>query len=63
LPDKLQIERWGFDPLTIDELRRRGHQIDESRPSWGNAMAIVVQPDGSLEGAADPRGEGIAAGF
>ena len=63
LPDKLQIERWGFDPLTIDELRRRGHQIDESRPSWGNAMAIVVQPDGSLEGAADPRGEGTASGF
>ncbi|NDJ19156.1 gamma-glutamyltransferase [Myxacorys almedinensis] len=63
LPDKLMIEQWGFDPLTVEALRQRGHQIDESRPSWGNATAIVVQPDGSLEGAADPRGEGIAAGF
>jgi gamma-glutamyltranspeptidase/glutathione hydrolase len=63
LPDKLMIEQWGFDPLTVAELRQRGHQIDESRPNWGNATAIVVQPDGLLEGAADPRGEGIAAGF
>lgn len=62
LPDRLMVERFGLDPLTIEELKRRGHQIQE-RSSWGNANAIVVLPDGSLDGAADPRGEGVAAGF
>lgn len=62
LPDRLNVESWGLDTLTIADLKRRGHQIEE-RLSWGNANAIVVMPDGSLEGAADPRGEGVAAGF
>lgn len=61
-PDKLMIERWGLDSLTISELKQRGHQVEE-RSSWGNTNAIVVLPDGSLEGTADPRGEGVAAGF
>ncbi len=62
LPDRLNVEPWGLDTLTIAELKRRGHRIEE-RSSWGNANAIVVMPDGSLEGAADPRGEGTASGF
>jgi gamma-glutamyltranspeptidase / glutathione hydrolase len=62
LPDKLAVERWGFDPLTIQELQRRGNLVEE-RESWGNANAIVVMPGGRLEGAADPRGEGSALGL
>ena len=62
LPDQLRVEPWGLDTLTLVELRRRGHQIKEQSP-WGNANAIVVTPDGSLEGAADPRGEGSPRGF
>ncbi len=62
LPDKLMVERFGFDTLTLDELRRRGHTIDE-RTGWGNGNAIVRTGDGWLEGAADPRGEGVAYGF
>ncbi|MBW4524493.1 MAG: gamma-glutamyltransferase [Phormidium tanganyikae FI6-MK23] len=61
-PDRLMVEQWGFDPLTIEELKRRGHQIQQ-REKWGNANAIVVLPDGSIEGAADPRGEGVASGY
>jgi gamma-glutamyltranspeptidase / glutathione hydrolase len=62
LPDRTLIDRWGFDPLTLAELRRRGHSWVE-REGWGNANAIVRRPDGVLEGAADPRGEGVAIGF
>jgi gamma-glutamyltranspeptidase/glutathione hydrolase len=62
LPDELRLERWGFDPATIEDLSRRGHKIKE-QPNWGNANAIVQLPDGRLEGAADPRGEGVAIGF
>ncbi|MEP0898670.1 gamma-glutamyltransferase [Leptolyngbya sp. FACHB-1624] len=61
-PDRLNVEQRGLDPLTISDLQRRGHQIYQ-RGNWGNANAIVVRPDGGLEGAADPRGEGTAAGY
>jgi gamma-glutamyltranspeptidase/glutathione hydrolase len=42
----------------VDGLRARGHQAERT-PDWdsafGHAHAIVVQPDGFLAGAADPR--------
>ena len=62
LPDKVNVDPWGFDATTLAELRRRGHSI-EQREYWGNANAIGQLPDGRLEGAADPRGEGVAKGF
>lgn len=62
LPDELRVEPLGLDALTLAELQRRGHKIKQSEP-WGNINAIVVKPDGTLEGAADPRGEGIPRGF
>lgn len=62
LPDRVNVDPWGFDPSTLAELRRRGHSI-EPRSYWGNANAIQQLPDGRLQGAADPRGEGTAQGF
>ncbi len=62
LPDTVLMETYGFDPLTVADLRRRGHQIQE-RSGWGNGNAIVRLSDGLLEGAADPRGEGAAYGY
>lgn len=62
LPDKLRVEPFGLDVATLEELRRRGHSIEQQTP-WGNANAIWLTPDGFLEGAADPRGEGAPSGF
>ena len=62
LPDELRVEPWGLDAMTLQELRDRGHNIKETTP-WGNANAIVVTADHTLEGAADPRGEGSPIGF
>ena len=62
LPDELRVESWGLDALTLQDLRRRGHKIKETTP-WGNSNAIAVTSDGTLEGAADPRGEGSPRGF
>lgn len=62
LPDELRTEPWGLDAVTVQDLRRRGQNIKEVTP-WGNANAIVVTQDGTLEGAADPRGEGSPRGF
>jgi gamma-glutamyltranspeptidase/glutathione hydrolase len=49
----------GHAPSTwVDDLAARGHR-SEARPAWdsgfGHAHAIVVEPDGSFAGAADPR--------
>jgi gamma-glutamyltranspeptidase / glutathione hydrolase len=62
LPDRTLIENYGFDALTLAELRRRGHTL-QVRSGWGNPTAIVRTSDGWLEGAADPRNEGAAVGF
>ncbi len=62
LPDQLRVEKWGFDTLTLNNLRQRGQLVSEQEP-WGNANAIVRTPNGWLEGAADPRGEGSAYGY
>jgi gamma-glutamyltranspeptidase / glutathione hydrolase len=61
LPDQLRVEP-GFDPKTLENLKQRGHDVVEQSP-WGNADLILVKPDGTLEGAADPRGEGAARGY
>jgi gamma-glutamyltranspeptidase/glutathione hydrolase len=46
-----------FGAKAIDELRRRGHQIDLA-PDWseGFISAAEIRPDGSLEAGCDPRG-------
>lgn len=62
LPDGVVLERWGFDALTMEALRDRGHDLN-LWDGWGNANAIVVTPDNRLQGAADPRGDGAALGL
>lgn len=61
LPDSTRVEKWGFDTATLEELQDRGHELVKQL-GWGDAGVIVVTPEGWLEGAADPRGEGIAVG-
>lgn len=56
-----------FPPETVAELRRRGHRVAEIGP-WdgavGHAQGIVIDAEtGVLSGGADPRAEGIAAGW
>lgn len=62
LPDRLDIEPSGIKPETWAELQRRGHKLNQ-RTEWGNANAIQQLPDGTLTGAADPRGEGTVGSF
>ena len=60
LPDVLVMER-GFSPDTIALLKARGHQIRIVN-QIGEVAAITVR-EGALEGAADPRTEGVAKGY
>jgi gamma-glutamyltranspeptidase len=55
-----------FDPSVINALRSAGHDLEEIGPFdevMGHAGALVHHPDGLIEGAADPRSDGTAAGF
>lgn len=60
-PDKIFIEKTAFSPEVSTALTEMGHQIEE-RGAIGLVEAILVGPDGKLEGAADPRGEDDAEG-
>lgn len=55
-----------FDPAVIQALSRAGHEVAVLGPYedvMGHAAAIVQRPDGVLEGAVDPRGDGCVAAF
>lgn len=60
MPDRLQVER-GFSPDTVARLKSMGHKVEVINHQ-GEVAAIVVNGDW-LEGAADPRTEGTAAGY
>ena len=61
----LRIEN-RFDAGVIAALRKRGHDVEEIGPYddlTGHAGALVRHPSGLIEGASDPRSDGLAAGF
>jgi len=55
-----------FDEGLIDRLLSAGHDVevlpDAYSDTMGHAGAVVLHPDGSLEGVHDPRADGGAAG-
>jgi gamma-glutamyltranspeptidase/glutathione hydrolase len=55
-----------FDPGLVQALRDAGHDVEELAEAFsdtmGHAGALVRHPDGRIEGAADPRSDGAAAG-
>jgi gamma-glutamyltranspeptidase len=55
-----------FDGHLIDRMLAAGHDVDVLPEAYsdvmGHAGAVVLHPDGTLEGAHDPRADGGAAG-
>lgn len=62
LPDTLRFERGGLAPATVASLRAMGHAVAEREGYQGDVQSIVVMPDGTLHGVADPRRGGAAVG-
>jgi gamma-glutamyltranspeptidase/glutathione hydrolase len=62
LPDNIQMEEDAFDEQTIATLQKMGHIIVPVK-ELGRVDAILVMPNGTLEGGADPRGDDTAIGF
>jgi gamma-glutamyltranspeptidase/glutathione hydrolase len=62
LPDIIVYEKGSLDSMIIRRLEYMGHTL-ETRSAIGRVNAIMVLPDGSFQGGADPRGENIATGY
>ncbi len=56
----------GFDGNLIDRLLGAGHDVEvlaeRHSDTMGHAGAVILHPDGALEGGHDPRADGGAAG-
>jgi len=60
--DTLTLEE-GYSEAVAQALADKGHAVQRAETPIGGAQAILLREDGMLEGASDPRKDGVALGY
>lgn len=63
LPDRTVYEANAFSEKTLNALKSRGYIIDAQKGTLGRMDCIMLRPDGTLEGASDPRADNTSVGY
>ncbi|GAB4022000.1 gamma-glutamyltransferase [Spirosoma migulaei] len=63
LPDKTIFENGAFSDATIQALQNRGYTLEKLTNTLGRMDCVLIRPDGSYEGASDPRADNTARGY
>ncbi|MFD2570918.1 gamma-glutamyltransferase [Spirosoma soli] len=63
LPDKTTFENGAFSDATIQTLQNRGYILEKLTNTLGRMDCVLIRPDGSYEGASDPRADNTARGY
>jgi gamma-glutamyltranspeptidase/glutathione hydrolase len=63
LPDRTVYEPNAFTEKTINALKSRSYIIDAQKGTLGRMDCIMRHPDGTLEGASDPRADNTSMGY
>jgi gamma-glutamyltranspeptidase/glutathione hydrolase len=63
LPDRTVYEPNALTETTINALKSRAYIIDAQKGTLGRMDCIMLRPDGTLEGASDPRADNTSVGY